>query len=225
MEPTPQKKKSGRSCFLYGCLSLVVVVIAAVVVLYLGVRYYVNSSIQKYTETMPTKFEKITLTDEENKALQERVKNFNQDLQSTNHSAQISLDGRDLNALIAADKNLANVKDRVRVKIDGDELSCLISFPLDDMSNVPLLGGLRGHYLNATASVKVALENGALTTKITGASVKNLQIPAEVLAGIEKNPSWQQLQDKPEIKKLISKIDWLKITGGKVELGTGKPAP
>lgn len=225
MEPNPQKKKSGRSCFLVGCLTLVVVFIVAVVVLFLGIKYYVNKSIQQYTEATPVQFNPVTLSDEENKDLETRVQAFNRDLQDTNKTARIVLDSRELNALMAKDSDLSKIANNVRVKLEGDELTCLISFPLDELSKVPFLGGLRGRYLNGTAKVRATLDDGKLSTKVTGISVKNQQLPSEALSALEQNPRWQELQHSPDVQKLIGKIDWLKITGGKVELGTGKPAP
>lgn len=225
MEPNPQKKKSGRSCFLVGCLSLVAVFIIAIVVLFLGARYYINKSIQQYTEATPVQFEPVTLSDEESKALETRVQEFNRNLQDTNKTAQIVLDSRELNALMAKDSELSKIASNVRVKLEGDQLTCLISFPLDELSKAPFLGGLKGRYLNGTAKVRVSLNGGNLSTKVTGISVKNEELPSEALTALEQNPRWQEMQHSPEVQKLIGKIDWLKITDGKVELGTGKPAP
>jgi hypothetical protein len=225
MTPTPAKTKSGRGCFLYGCLSLVVLFILVVALGVWGIRHYVGSAIEQFTEATPQKFEPATLPEAESRALQERLQNFARDLQQTNPAAQLTLDSRELNAVIATEPSLAELKDSLRVQFDNNEVRCQLSVPLDPLANLPFLGRLKGRYLNATANVQVALENGTLTTRLVNAQVKGVSLPPEALARIEKTLPWEELRKRPEIQELLNRLDWLKIADGKLQLGTGQPEP
>jgi hypothetical protein len=225
MNPTPQKKSSGRSCLVYGCLSLIVVFVVALLVVFFGIRHYVNSMVQNFTEAAPRHFEAATLPEAESQALEERLQEFDRELQGTNQAAQIALDSRELNALIVTNPKLAALKDRVRVQLEGDHVQCLISVPLDSLSHTLFLGGLKGRYLNATARVGATVDKGRLDLKLVGATVKSVELPSEMLAELEKKLPWEEIQNSPEVKKLIDQIDWLKVAEGKVQLGKGEPKP
>lgn len=227
MNPTSEtKKSSGRGCFLYGCLSVIILFILAIVVLVMGVRYFVNSNLAKFTEATPRQFESAALPAEEGKALQERLQGFARALEQTNEPAQLTLDSRDLNAAIANEPSLVDMKNSVRVALEGDQVQGLVSIPLDKLAELPMvgwfLGGAKGRFLNATASIRVSLTNGALHTKLMDLQVKGNSVPPVALAEIEKNLPWEELQKDPKLKALLDKIDWLKIADGKVQLGTGK---
>jgi cytoskeletal protein RodZ len=110
MNPTPEKTKSGRGCFLYGCLSLVVLFILVVALGIWGIRHYIGSAIEQFTEATPQQFEPAALPEAESQALQERLQNFARDLQQTNQAAQLALDSRELNAVIAAEPSSKTTK-------------------------------------------------------------------------------------------------------------------
>ncbi len=225
MNSVPEKKASGRGCFLYGCLSVVILVLLAITVSVMAVRYYVRSSIEKYTDAEPRQFETANLTGDERQALQDRLQGFARDLQQTNQPAALALDSREINAVIATEPALADIKQRLRVQVTGDELQCLVSLPLDPLAGAPFLGGLKGRFINATANVRVSLERGVLTTRLVDMQVKGNPLPAQVLAEIEKNLPWDRLLAEPKVKELIARLEWLKIADGQVQLGAGGATP
>jgi hypothetical protein len=225
MNPVPEKKSSGRGCFLYGCLSVVILVLLAITVSVMAIRYYVRTSIEKYTDAEPRQFETANLTDDESKALQDRLQGFARDLQQTNQPVALSLDSREVNAVIATEPALAELKQHVRVQLEGDGLQCLVSVPLDPLAEIPFLGGLKGRHMNATATVRVTLANGELSTRLVAAQVKGNPLPAQALAEIEKNLPWDKLLAEPKVKELIGKLEWVKIADGQVQLGAGGAAP
>lgn len=230
MNPTPEKRKSGRGCFLYGCLSLVVLFILVVALAVWGIGRYVGSAIEQFTEAAPQQFEPAALPEAENQALRERLQNFARDLQQTNPAAQLALDSRELNAVIATEPSLAELKDSLRVQFENNEVRCQLSVPLDPLAELPVVGwmflsGLKGRYLNATANVRIALENGVLNTSLMDVQVKGVSLPPGALAEIEKALPWEELRQRPEIQELLNRLDWLKIADGKLQLGTGQPGP
>lgn len=224
MNALPEKKSSGRGCFLYGCLSVVILVLLGIIVAVLAVRYYVRSTIEQFTDAEPRQFETVTLTSEQNQALQDRLQGFFRNLQDTNQPARLSLDDAEANALIATEPGLAEVKKHIRVQFAGDQVQCLVSLPLDPLAGMPFLGGLKGRFMNATASVGISLTNGELTAKLVDAQVKGNSLPPQALAEIEKNLPWDQWLADPKVKEMIGKLDWLKIADGRVQVGSGPPA-
>lgn len=225
MSASPEKKASGRSCFVLGCLSLVALFVVGIVALVLITRHYVRSSIEKYTDATPQQLEAVTLTAAESAALEERLQEFARALEQTNQPAQLALDSREINAVIAREPGLAGLKDTVRVQLEGNELKCVLSLPLDVFSGIPFLGGLKGRYVNASASVRVLLEDGLVATRLVEARVRGNALPPEVLAEIEKSAPWKEWQQDPKVQELIRKIDWLKIADGKVQIGRDQPGP
>jgi hypothetical protein len=90
---------------------------------------------------------------------------------------------------------------------------------------VPFLGGIKGRYINANANVRVLLENGLVATRLEGATVNGQEVPDQVLAEIQKNIRWEEIQQDPKVRELVNKIDWLKIENSRVSLGRGEPGP
>ena len=142
--PTPTRKTSGRGCFLYGCLSLILIAVLLLVVGFLGLRYFINANIQRFTAAEPQQFEAASLPDAELKQLQQRLTDFGRALGQTNAPAQVSMTGPELNAVLATEPATAKWKDIVRVRLQGDQVRGEISLPLDAASKVWFLGGLAG---------------------------------------------------------------------------------
>ncbi len=225
MNPAPEKKASSRGCFLYGCLSLIVLLVLAITVSVMFLRYYVRSSIEKFTDAEPRQFETTTLSDAETRALQDRLQGFARALQQTNQVAALSLDSSEMNAVIATEPALAALKKHLRVQLEGDELLCNLSVPLDPLADVPFLGGLKGRFMNATTTVRVSLADGTLTTRLVEARVKGNSLPPQALAEIEKNLPWDELLTDPKVKALIARLDGIRIVDGKLQLSAGGAGP
>src|SRR4051812_13222406 len=81
--PPPEKKQHG--CFFYGCITLIVITVLAVVAggiaLYMGYRYVINTVIQ-YSDDKPMELPKVELPEAERKSLDERVNAFKKTLDS-----------------------------------------------------------------------------------------------------------------------------------------------
>ncbi len=225
MSTAPEKKSGGRGCFLYGCLSLVAVFILGLVLVVVGVRHYINSTIEQFTAAEPETMEPATLPEAEMRQLQERLRNFGQALQQTNEAAQLSLETRELNAVIATETRFNEVKDRLRVELQDDGMVCRVSLPLDPLSNLIFLSRLKGRHLNATLNVQVTVANGVLQTSLKSATVKGTAIPPELLARLEEKLPWQEIQQNPEIQEALARLGSLKIRDGRLELETQTARP
>ncbi|HAV63200.1 MAG TPA: hypothetical protein DCY13_12650 [Verrucomicrobiales bacterium] len=223
---TPEPKKSGgRSCLLYGCLSVIVLTLLGTLAVYLVVRSAINSSIEKFTSAEPQKMEEVAMSDAEMEALRGRIRTFREALDDTNRVAMLELDGREVNAIITTSTNFADFKDLLRVRLEGDSARCEVSMPLDEFAKLPLMSGLEGRYLNASLDLSVEIQNDTLQTTLNGATVKSDSLPAEAIRELQKSLPWHEIQESPEVKELLAMIKWLKIEDGKIKLGTGQPAP
>lgn len=224
-QPTPKKKTSGRGCFLYGCLSLVVIVLLGGLIAYLSLRYFINANIQRFTATEPQKFEAATLPDAEMKQLQQRLTDFDRALGQTNSPAQLALTGEELNAVLVTEPAAAKLKDIVRVRLQGDQVRGEISLPLDEASKLWFLGGLAGRHLNANLNLRVTVRNGVLDTQIVSAEVRGVPLPQRVVDEIQRQAPWREWQQSPEVQKLTERLDWLRIEDGQLKLGNKAAQP
>ena len=124
----------------------------------------------------------------------------------------------DLNALISTQREL---KDKLFVRIDGDQLRGEISMPLSDLGPFKL----SGRYLNATATFKIALANGALDVRLQDAQVKGRPLPSMVLSEFKKNNLAQEYQKDPKAAADIAKFDTVQVTNSTVLLRNRVTAP
>ena len=210
-EINPPKK---RGCLFYGCLSLAVIALLAIVAGIIGyfvIKNVTTGWIRDYTETTPAQIEKVEYTRAQTDAMQKRLANFKQALDGGTNLMEFILTADDLNALISTQREL---KDKLFVRIDGDQLRGEISMPLSDLGTFKL----SGRYLNATATFKIALANGALDVRLQDAQVKGRPLPSMVLSEFKKNNLAQEFQKDPKAAADIAKFDTVQVTNSTVLL-------
>ena len=217
-EINPPKK---RGCLFYGCLSLTVIALLAIVAGIIGyfvIKNVTTGWIRDYTETAPAQIEKVEYTRAQTDAMQKRLANFKQALDGGTNLMEFILTADDLNALISTQREL---KDKLFVRIDGDQLRGEISMPLSDLGPFKL----SGRYLNATATFKIALANGALDVRLQDAQVKGRPLPSMVLSEFKKNNLAQEYQKDPKAAADIAKFDTVQVTNSTVLLRNRVTAP
>lgn len=222
--PTPGgKKSSGRNCLLYGCLSMVVLVMLGILTVYLVFSYAFNSVVEQFTATEPRQFEDAALPQAEMDALKQRIATFTEALKDTNATAVLTLDAADLNALLVSNSDTQAMKDTVRVRLEDNTVVCDVSIPLSDFAKLPMMSRLEGRHLNANLDLSVLLENGALFTELSGARVKDQPLPDNVVQEVQKNLPWEELKKSPEMEGFFRRVKWLRVENGELRLGTGDP--
>jgi len=210
-ESNPPKR---RGCFFYGCLSLAVLGLLAVV---LGVvAYYVAKKtaarwINDYTETTPGLLEKVEYSPAQMEALQARLAAFKNALDKGNASVELVLTAEDLNALITKERELQG---KLFVRIDDDKIKGEVSMPLKDIGPLKL----NGRYLNGTAAFKVALEHGALDVRLQDVQVKGKPLPAVIFTEMKKQNLAKDFQNDPKIAADIARFESIRITNSQVIL-------
>lgn len=219
--PTETKKTSGRGCLLYGCLSLVVLVIVLLVGGYLTARYVVNTAIENYTDDTSIQFEEIVMSDADREALKNRINEFNQARGKTNQPVELALTGDEVNVLISEAKSKHVLAEKIRISIEDDKLIARASVPLEEFSKLPLLSRLKDRHLNANVNVGIALEEGVAALSIASAEVNGQPLPQEIIDAIEREMAVKDVMNDPEIRNQLNQLDWIRVEDGKLRIATG----
>lgn len=213
--PTPQPKR--RGCFFYGCLTSVVLVLLAGLLIFLAVRF-VRNQIYSYTEAQPLKMPKVEMTDAEFQILESRVKSFASALETGKALEPLTLNERDLNALLALSANTKELADKVHVSLNGNEVKGMISIPL---SGLGWLG--KGRYLNGEATFKVSLENGVLIVTAQEIRVKGLPIPESVMSQLRGENLAKEAYKDPQNAETIRKFESIQVEDSEVTVKARQP--
>ncbi|HEX5054145.1 MAG TPA: hypothetical protein VFZ65_20370 [Planctomycetota bacterium] len=220
----PQPKKS-RGCLFYGCLTAAVLAVVGGIGGYFLVRYALDKLVEvalEYTETTPMPLPESTMSDAEYTLLQQRIDEFSK-AQDANTPATLVLDSDDLNALIARDPMWQQLRGKMHVTLQGDQVHADVALPLDEfIENVPGLSRLKGRFLNGSATLKVLLVDDILVVSLRSVQVKGESLPPEVMNSLrsrnlaDRNTTGRQLDDW---KKKIESID---VADGKLTI-KGRP--
>lgn len=216
--PPPAPKK--RGCLFYGCISLIVVglLVAAIFVAgYFVAKRLANRAISDYTDTQPAPIEAVTYASAERAELQKRLDDFKKALDVGQADQDLVLSASDLNALITENPQL---KGKLFVIIDDDQLQGKISIPLEDIGPFKL----KGRYLNGVGTFRATLTNSALDVRLDDIMVKSNVLPAVLVNELKKLNLAKDYQATPEQKASLSKFESIVVKDGKVHLRSrGKP--
>jgi hypothetical protein len=217
MLPAPPKS---RGCFFYGCLTAIIVAVLLAVVVGFG-AYFTMTKLAglavEYTEASPMQLPKVEASPSEQDALKRRVADF-QKAMDAGKPAALALTGDELNMLIAGDASKSSWKDRVRFDIQGSDLKCQLSMPLDDVAKVPGFGDLKGRYLNGSAVVKASMETGTLFVTLQSLEVKGKPLPPAFLQALRKENLAKEAYNDKDNAKFLNRLDGLKILDGALTL-------
>ena len=216
--PLPAPRK--RGCLFYGCITVIVIglLIAAVfVAAFFVAKRLANRAINDYTDTQPAPIEAATYAPTERAELQKRLDDFKKALDAGQADQELVLSAADLNALIAENPQL---KGKLLVIIDDDQLQGKISIPLEDVGPFKL----KGRYLNGTGTFHAALTNSVLDVRLDDITVKSNALPAVLVGELKKQNLAKDYQATPEQKASLSKFESIVVKDGKVHLRSrGKP--
>lgn len=179
---------------------------------YLGLRH-VAKVVLDTIDTKPALIETVETTPAQWQALQQRVAAFGEALQDQKVSQELRLSADDLNALIANQPELKDLKNRLLVIIEGDRIQGKVSLPLETLDPK-----WKGRYLNGVATFKISLEQGNLQVVLDDAELKGKPLPAWLRAGLKKKNLAQNAQNDPKTAQAIQKFESIQIKDGAVIL-------
>jgi len=219
--PTSNKKSgSGNSCFLYGCLSLVVLAIVVLLGGYLTVRYVVNTAIENFTDDAPIEFEQVVLSETEQADLKKRVETFNAAKGKTNQPVELTLTSDEINALVQ-DQEKPPELSAVQIQIEDNQLVARASIPLARFSSMPFMSRLKERHLNADVRLDVSLEDGVATIEVASAEVNGEPLPPEIIDELRQEGALDEALNDPKIREQLNKLDSIKIENGQLKITTG----
>lgn len=218
--PPPPPKKHG--CLFYGCITLIVLFLIAAIGTVLALRYAFSATgglVNQYTSTNPMPIESIEVSAPEFKSLQDRLAAFGESLEGRPGSRELVLTAHDINSLIQNDREYAFWKDKLFIVIEGDQIKGKLSLPLEDIGPFKL----KGRYLNGIATLGVSLQNGVLDIKVKDVRVGDKPLPGPLLAQIKSANFADQLQNDPQARNNIQKLESIKVQDGKIVLRARQP--
>jgi hypothetical protein len=199
-----------RGCFFYGCLSVAVLGLLAVM-LVAGCYVFLKSMVNKYTSTTPVLLERMEYTPEEMEALQARLAEFKKALDQGQVSRELILTAGDLNALIAKQRELQN---KMFVRIEDDTIKGEMSLPLQDIGPFRL----KGRYLNGAAAFKIVLTNNTLDVRLEEIKVQGRPLPGILFSEFKKQNLAKEFQQNPRTAADVAKFDSIQFTNNQVVL-------
>jgi hypothetical protein len=211
----PQAPQNKRGCLFYGCITLAVVVLLAGIGTWVAVRYAMKTAgglIDQYTSTNAIPIESVSISQSDLKSLQDRLTSFSEALEGRPGSRELVLNAHEINALIQNAPEYAELKNKLFIMIEDDEIKGKLSMPLDNLGPLKL----KGRYLNGIATLQVDLENGALDVKLKDVRVGDNQLPAPILSELKKANFSQEFQKDPEARRTIEKLESIKVKNGTV---------
>jgi hypothetical protein len=210
-----------RGCFFYGCIIASILMVLVLILIGLGVYFgyrFVSQLVEEYTASAPRDLPKVEMPAEERKALKSRVEEFRKAVDEGKGAEPLILTSEDLNALIEEEPEL---KGKVYLKIEGDELKGQVSIPLEKIG----WSMLRGRYLNGEADLKASLNNGVLIVTLDSLEVNGKRPPPEFMTKLKEQNLAKDAYNNPKNAEMLRKVESLEIKDGKVIIRVrAKPA-
>ena len=197
----------------YGCimgsLLLVVVLVAGLA----GFRYF-KKMFNDFTDTKPMVLPKVQLPQPEMDALQRRVETFRDAVRLGQPTGPLALTPDEINALIGSDPDLQELKGKLYVSIQDDQLSGQVSVPMDQLG-LPIF---RGRYLNGTGAFELSFRNGILRITPQSFVVRGKPVPEMYMEKIRKQNLAGDINHNARAQVAMDKLQDIKIKEGKLVL-------
>ena len=205
IEPEQKKKKSGCGCFGWGCLTIIALIALVIV----GIYYFVNKMVMEYTTDKPIALAEVTATPEEFDGVDEKLKHFVAGLKGTEPAVPLVLTDREINLYLINQPELNEISDKVRVKLDGDQIGVQVNVPLEEF-------GWAGRYVSGEGTLTASIENKDAVIKVKSLTLNGSTLPDEVMKKLQDENLAEELFKKPEQKKLLEAVDLVIVKNGKL---------
>lgn len=211
---TRRIREERGNCFLYGCVTLVILAILGGLISFLVVRNFARQVREKYTEPTAATLPTADLSPEATQALIARVDDYVHKLRAGEPLGTLTLTEDEVNALLQNHPDLKEDFGSIVYLTLGDgSATGQMSVPLDWL---PMFGG---RYFNGSATFDFEVNRGRVELYITGATVKGEPVPDEFMVGVRSEnlaTDWQR--NNQDGRTLLEKLDSVKIESGKIVL-------
>ncbi len=210
----PQALPKQRGCFFYGCIIATILALLMAIVLGVGALFRVSP-----TQPVggPVHLHHAARASQGRHAagaapaLKDRIEAFRNAVDAGTPTEPLVLSSDDLNALIDEDDDL---KGKIHVRIEGDEVKGQVSIPLERLGP----GMMRGRYLNGEADLKASLSDGVLIVTLDSIEVNGKRPPDEIMKGIREQNLAKDAYKNEKHAKMIRKLESLEVKDGKIIL-------
>lgn len=218
--------KQQRGCWFYGCITLAVLALLTAIGIYFAARYAIKKAsglMDQYTQSSPAPIDVVQVSSDRLKLVQDRVASFGESLAGRPGSRELVLTADDINALIQNDPQYKEAKGKVFVMLEDDQVKGKISIPLDEIGQLGSF--LKGRYLNGTASLNVALENGSLSVRVKEVDVGGKPLPPRIIAEMQKVNFAQEVEKNPDARKSLDKLESIQVKDSKLLIRAKEQKP
>jgi hypothetical protein len=210
-EPNAVPQKSGclKGCAV-GCLTVVLLAGVGGFLSYNGLKRFAGKVSAEYTEAAPTALPPVAVSDAEMAALGQRLDAFKQAVDNGAGGQEIALTAQDLNVLIQKSPDTA---DKLRVRIEGNQLQGTVCVPLDKIG-----GPFNGRWLNGEATFRVDTAAAGLLVFLDDLKVSGKPLPAFIMGALrDQNLAENAMQD-PKAAAILQKLESVAVRDGKLIL-------
>ena len=209
-ENLTQQPKKRRGCLFYGCLTCVVLLVLALVLVFAAVQV-IKKQIYAWTEAAPMQLPKVEMADAQFQSLQQRVTTFHDAMQQGKAGEPLVLTDNEINALIDKAENMKQLAGKVYVSLTNDQVKGQVSIPVPGV-----FWFARGRYLNGEAAFNVSLENGVLIVTAQEIRVKGKTVPESFMSALRKENLAKEFYKNPDQAATISKLESIHLEGDHV---------
>lgn len=200
------------NCFLYGCVTIVVLAILGGLISFLVFRSFARQVREKYTEPTAAALPTADLPAADTQALIVRVDDYVKKLRAGEALGTLVLTQNEVNALL---QNHPDLKEDfgsiVYLTLGDDNVTGQMSIPLDWL---PMMSG---RYFNGSATFDVEVKNGRAEVYLSGATVKGEVVPEQYIVGVRSENLATEWQNKHnDAHTLLEKIESVKVESGTV---------
>jgi hypothetical protein len=210
---TAQQRKPGRGCLFYTGIALGLSVVVLIIASYLGYRW-AKSEIDQFTDNQPMPVPTVQMPQAELDALRTRIKNFAEAVEQNQPTDPLAFTADEANALIAATPELVTVRGHLHFDFQGSNVLAQFSVPAEDLGLRPL----KGRYVNASGTFRVALTNGLLNVNAQSLSAKGAPFADTFLNRIKPQNFAYKLDQDPQAKSVLGKLEDVRVADDKLIL-------
>ena len=213
----PEKKKNEKGCLFYvGIAGILVAVLCIVIGLSIGMT--VKRNIDKYTDSMPTKFIDQPIDPNYAEAVRLKIETFQSAVRDGVDEIEISLNADEINTLIRTHENLSMFKDKVRISFHDQKLKGELSLPLKELKT----GILDNRYLNGMAEFRIIHENDNLNIQLEKLKINELDLPAQFMANLSQVNFASEFNKSPNTNAAMQYLLGMDIKGDNLIIKAGR---
>ena len=192
---------------------MVVLFLAVLLMGYLGYRA-MTGFVDQYTDSDPVELPPLEVTEVQKEQMQLRLKAFADGLREGKTTVPLVLRGDDLNVLLASSQDLQSLAERMRVRVEGNQVTGQVSMKLGDLGS-PFF---KDRYINGTASFRVSLQSSNLMVSPTDIRVNGKPLPDKYLTAMQSQNLAQSFNQDPELRSALEKLDTIEVEEGALKV-------